>query len=260
MLRIATLNICHGGGQRIPRIVEAIASLSPDTVVVTEYRNNVAGENLRSALKAGGWGHQVVTPTPERVNGILVAGRDRVLLRSAPVSETAWAHDRHLVIQTESCVVVAVYLPPGPTKIPSWERLLITAQALVTEPVVLIGDFNTGKHYLDEEGATFIAPGYLDRLEAVGYRDSWRALNTNVREYTWFSPAGNGFRLDYAFLSPVLAPVLSHAQHVDATRIAGVTDHSALVVDLQAHVARPVDAAESLERVAPAFSAGDLSR
>jgi exonuclease III len=104
---------------------------------------------------------------------------------------------------------------------------------LAAGPTILIGDFNTGKRYIDEDGATFIGSEYMDQLGVLGYLDSWRTLNPESREYTWFSSAQNGFRLDYAFLSHALVPQLSYAKHVDAPRLNGVTDHSALLVDLQ---------------------------
>lgn len=244
MLRILTLNIRHGGGRRVGSIAEVVKSLSPDTVVLTEYRNSALGDALRSALRLEGWKHQVASPTGERVNGVLVAARYQLSLGHTVVSAAAWERDRSLVVRSEPCIVVAVYFPPEPKKIRSWERLLVTARALAQEPVLLIGDFNTGKHYLDEAGATFIGPEYLERLEGIGYVDAWRALNPTGREYTWFSSAGNGFRLDYAFLSPALAPTLLDARHIAWPRLLGITDHSALIVELQLPAANRCTALE----------------
>ena len=70
-------------------------------------------------------------------------------------------------------------------------------------------------------------------MSAMGWVDAWRTLHPDDREYTWYSrPRNNGFRLDHAFLSPELAPSLQSARHVHSTRAEGVTDHSAIVVDL----------------------------
>jgi exonuclease III len=102
----------------------------------------------------------------------------------------------------------------------------------------MIGDFNTGKHYIDEEGATFLGPEYIDRLEELGYSDAWRVTHQATRDYTWFSSAGNGFRLDYAFLSPALTPRLARAEHIHKTRLEAVTDHSALLVEIGEYTAQ----------------------
>jgi len=93
-------------------------------------------------------------------------------------------------------------------------------------------DFNTGKHRVDEDGATFFSADCIDALEGAGWVDPWRSRNLLAREFTWFSHAGNGFRLDHACASPALAPCVSSAWHDQTPREAGVSDHAALVVDL----------------------------
>ena len=98
---------------------------------------------------------------------------------------------------------------------------------------VLMGDFNTGLHFEDETGATFVAPDGMLRLREAGYIDAWRTLHPKRREFTWFSPqAGNGFRLDYVFLGAALAKRLVAARHVQGVRTRRVSDHAALVVEV----------------------------
>jgi exodeoxyribonuclease III len=227
-----TLNIRHGGGKRIGPIVQAIAAYSPDIVIITEYRNGRVGENLRSSLSVAGWEHQIAAPTPERKNSVLIVAKQPIEIDDQQIFNEDWQRDRHIVVNGGGYTIVAVYLPPGPKKLPSWELLLNTAATLATEPTLIIGDFNTGKHYIDEDGATFIGPENIDRLEKLNYIDAWRHLHPTARDYTWFSPAGNGFRLDFAFLSPSLATKLTSARHIHETRIDTITDHSGLVVEI----------------------------
>lgn len=227
-----TLNIRHGGGKRIGPIVRAISAYSADIVVITEYRNGKVGENLRTSLATAGWEHQIAAPTPERENSVLIVAKEPLIIDNRPLFNENWQRDRHIVVHGYGYTIVAVYLPPGQKKLPSWERLLNTAAALGTEPTLIIGDFNTGKHFIDEDGATFIGPENIDRLEELGYIDAWRHLHPAAREYTWFSSAGNGFRLDFAFLSPSLSDRLARAVHIHETRIDGITDHSGLVIEM----------------------------
>lgn len=227
-----TLNILQGGGKRINSIVQAISAYSPDMVVFTEYRTGRVGDNLRSALAVAGWKHQIAAPTALRENSVLMAAKQPLTIDDRPLFNKNWQEDRHIVVRGYGYTIVAVYFPPGPKKLPAWERLLTTAASLATTPTLIIGDFNTGKHYLDKEGAKFIGPENIERLESLGYIDAWRRLHPTGREYTWFSPAGNGFRLDFAFLSPSLAPRLSAAKHIHETRLDNITDHSALVIEI----------------------------
>jgi exonuclease III len=101
----------------------------------------------------------------------------------------------------------------------------------VDRNTLLVGDFNTGRHYLDEKGATYVSADYMDRIEAAGFQDLWRGRNPERREFSWFSQAGNGFRLDHAFASPSLAERLIHVGYSHGERESGVSDHSALVAE-----------------------------
>lgn len=108
-------------------------------------------------------------------------------------------------------------------------------------PALLIGDTNSGRPVLDEENAVF-GPRYaewFDRIERTGWRDAFRHLHGERREYTWYSPnGGNGFRLDEAFVNRALLPRLISVRHewgrhpADARRDA-LSDHAALIVDFE---------------------------
>ena len=59
-----------------------------------------------------------------------------------------------------------------------------------------------------------------------------RHLHPHDREFTWYSHAGSGFRIDHAYLSPALLARLAAARYSHAERELRVSDHSVLVVDL----------------------------
>lgn len=45
-VRLLVWNIRHGGGERIPRILDTLDRHQPDVVVLTEYRINRRGEAI----------------------------------------------------------------------------------------------------------------------------------------------------------------------------------------------------------------------
>ena len=140
-----------------------------------------------------------------------------------------------LEVDVAGLTLGAVYFPLGKPKVAFWrDEFLPYAASRIERPCVLIGDWNSGRHYLDEAGATLYGAAEFEAMTGAGWTDAWRSLRPDAREYTWYSNYGNGFRLDHAFLSPSLAPRLVSSTYRHETRAHGVTDHSALVVELAA--------------------------
>jgi hypothetical protein len=47
-MRIVTINLRHGGGQRIDQIIELLISFHSDVLVLTEFRNNKNGDKIQT--------------------------------------------------------------------------------------------------------------------------------------------------------------------------------------------------------------------
>jgi exonuclease III len=78
--------------------------------------------------------------------------------------------------------------------------------------------------------------GVVPRLRELGYQDAFRSLHGYARpepSWTWQRIAGHGggWRLDHLFASEELRPVAARYHH--AWRDNGLSDHSALEVDLR---------------------------
>lgn len=225
--RLATLNIRHGGTTFIDDVTARLLGYDADILVVTEFRANAAGEKLLAALDTAGYdtSHPDVGRT---VNTVLIAARGGI--------ERSWAfsdalNPRHLwCAEIDGAYVCGVYMPQGATKLPYWEALIRDAGPVGID--LLIGDFNTGNNGLDKDprGAKFVGAEMPGRLIGRGYTDIWRSLHPKERQYSWFSrPANNGFRLDYVYASADLAQRIKYCEFDHAPRLAGETDHSALV-------------------------------
>jgi exonuclease III len=124
-------------------------------------------------------------------------------------------------------------LPNLVRKVPYWEALIAMLRARPAEAALAIGDFNTCRPYLDEAGAIDATAHFLDKIEAAGFCDLWRRRNPEGREYSWYSTRGNGFRIDHAFLSAPLAERAGPIRYSHDERMAGLSDHSPLIVDLE---------------------------
>lgn len=114
-----------------------------------------------------------------------------------------------------------------------FDFLLKLPERYLAEDSVLMGDLNTGRHYEDEAGATFVSAHQFDALLEQGWIDAWRTRNPEAREFTWFSRGyNNGFRLDHALVSPSLDQKIKDVCYSHTEREEGVTDHSLMVMDL----------------------------
>lgn len=257
-MRLLTWNLRHGGGPRnMPAIALSILDHRPDAVILTEYRRTTGGQ-IGAVLADHGLSRQVCTDPPPGRNGILIAARAAAHIPARPsrpadaqaplfhaaAPPTTWARTRHaratrhriteLDLPDLELSIAAVHIPPDgdPTRESVFQSAVQTASERRDRPFVLMGDFNAGRHHLDEEGATFSCTRLLGTLAALGYADAWRTLNPAGREFTWFSHEGSGFRIDHCFLSPPLAGRLSACRHSHKERQSGLSDHSMLLVDL----------------------------
>ena len=108
-------------------------------------------------------------------------------------------------------------------------------------PLLLLGDTNSGRRRIDEETPVFgpKEEAWLDALEHLGWLDAFRLARGRARAYTWYSPnRGNGFRLDQAFVNHALRPRLRDVRYdwgrPAGSRLNGLSDHAALLLDLRA--------------------------
>jgi len=128
--------------------------------------------------------------------------------------------------------------PEGAAKTRFWDALLAAAEARISEPLLFVGDFNTGMPLVDEAGSTFVCAEHFARLAALGWIDVWRHFHGGATEYTWYSqPKGgapaNGFRLDHAFATPSLLPRITACRYSHAEREQKVSDHSPMILEIK---------------------------
>ena len=229
-MRIVTWNAQHGGGARASDFAEQLVSLSPDVAVITEYRNGPTGAKIKDVLERAGLSHFSSVSTPAKLNTVLLCSRDRFEERSLDslgdeAHRCSWARIQGLNI-------LGFYFPQNKEKARIFDAICALDPGVLDEQSLLIGDFNTGRHFLDERKKTFHCAEYFDRLKDIGWVDTWRTRNEEAREFSWFSNAGNGFRLDHAFASLEFNARIESVGYNHIVREAGLSDHSAMIVDV----------------------------
>ncbi len=228
-LRLVAWNILHGGGpSRIPEIALALRNLTPDIVVLSEFRDARGGQ-LRVTLADAGLEHQAATPpAPGSLNSVFPAARHLIRILPSPPD----LGRRFIHAHVGGIDVCGVHVPDDANltaKSRFWQALLNIARGATDRPLAILGDFNTGRR--GQDGVRFACEALLGNLLSLGFVDAWRVSHPIGREDTWVSPLGKG-RIDTTYLSPALADTLVSCEYDHRVREAGFSDHSAVIVDL----------------------------
>jgi hypothetical protein len=164
-IRIVTLNIRHGGGKRIARLADWIASKSPNVVVLPEWRNDASGQRFREILTDSGLTTIAAVRGQSTRNSVLLAALD--FTESWEVTPaTSTAGDLILIEVAKRIRILGCYFPQRQAKAPFFQQCIEVASKNRHLPFVLIGDINTGSDLdIEGAGAPFIAPIFL-RLSA----------------------------------------------------------------------------------------------
>jgi exonuclease III len=241
-VRLLAWNIRQGGGSRLVGIMAAIARHDADVLILSEYRGGESAHRLRTALLASGYRYITKLTPPPQCTGVLIAARRRFLERGpvCPNVDEPW---RLVDVDLGVLRLTGVYMPNLQKKVPYWQTLVDRFTARAAGDALAIGDFNTCRAYVDEPGAIDATAHFMDALGAIGFRDLWRHRYPDRREFSWYSHRGNGFRIDHAFLSPGLAARAGAVRYSHEERLAGLSDHSLLLLDLPRRGAQPSRAA-----------------
>jgi exodeoxyribonuclease-3 len=228
---IVALNIRSGGGTRAGRLCGYLDSLDPDTVLLSEWRNNVSGVAFVNWAEDRGMSHAALTDGCT-ANGVFLASLDPFATESAsPIGRAAGCL---MLARFQRTMLLVCYFPQLTAKAAFFDRCLELAREHQAAPFVLVGDLNTGNQLADRcEGAgKYYCAEHFDRLVSMaGLSDLWRHTNGASREWTWHSTKGNGFRIDHALGNGAFvasaAPICTYDHRARET---GLTDHSAVVV------------------------------
>ena len=192
-------------------------------------RANPTGDALAERMQLSGYTAFRSNAANHRQNGVVVFSRFPAELVAMNPGDAD--QNRIVACRVGSLTIAGVYFALNHQKASLFDYLL-AKPAELGDDFLVVGDFNTGRHRVDEVGATFFCEDRFTALPAAGFHDLWRQSNGDeAREFSWASHRGGNFRLDHAFGSRTVAARLIDCRYDHSTR-PGLTDHSALVVNL----------------------------
>lgn len=138
--------------------------------------------------------------------------------------------------------VVGLYVPSrdrSDEKILRKKRFVDNIEKFITEfgnvPRVIMGDLNILDRNHIPHYSTFFEWEYsfYDKIVHEGYIDAYRYCNQGKQEYSWVGRTNDGYRYDYGFVSADLKESILECKYIHDTRKRGLTDHSAIVMELE---------------------------
>ena len=254
-VRIVSWNVA-GRLKRQPEQAEVVLSLAPDVVALQEVTVNSL-PLWREALEAAGFEWAVSPlddgppPKPRRL-AVMTAGRgpvQRLALAGLPWPERA------LSVEVDGIEVLNVHSPiapsPGLAKVLTHEALYAYAKER-PGPIALVGDLNTPRR-THEDGTVMsfaytssgkLRPERGERWDAaesalvytLRAEHGWEDAFLDDPQRTWtFKDDRGGWRLDHLLHKGLAVTARAYAHD---WRRSGLSDHSAVVADLDAPLSR----------------------
>ena len=229
MLKILSWNIQQGGGSRTTKIISAISTERPEIFALSEFRNNGNGQLLRNNFLKLGYTHQISSHTDKETNCVLICSKLPFNGFHFPDSDPTYAHGV-LKAEFDAFSIYGVYLPHKKKHV--LFNFLLKEIEISTKPCIIIGDYNSGINGVDQVGKSFKYSDFFPKAHKLDYIDAFRSKHGQVKEYSWYSHGGNGYRYDHSYIHKDLKPILTDCYYLHNYREEKYADHSPMVVEL----------------------------
>ena len=231
-MKIVSWNIRQGGGRRLTDICDVLIRWKPDIVALQEVRRSSITQ-LTERLTAIGLRYSFFPETASaNENGLFLASREPLDAGEFLPERTGLCHI--LEAQTMGLTLLPIHFPQKAAQIPLFEALLTDTTSILEYKCLLIGDLNCGLPFIDSTHKTFVNAKYFQAMKDAGWIDLYRQQHgEEAREFTWVSPqTQRGFRYDHALAGLAVANSISSIYYDHAVRENGLSDHSAIVLEL----------------------------
>lgn len=194
-------------------MAEALVSLSPDVMVLTEYVPGKLHEKFTADLRSRGfvWTLSPASPAIRRQNQVLIASRTPITpgeIQAPLISPAFPSNVLHVCIPGMGFEVLGLRVPmPLNPEIRNkyWNWIYETAQQLRDCPAIILGDLNNDTGAKGPEGGV-----RFNQLKAGG----WYRAPASGKSY-WSKDGSVESRLDHALFSP----------HFEVSRAEYISEH-----------------------------------
>lgn len=227
-MKFVAWNIRQGGGTRVVQITDHLLEQNGEVLILSEFRNNNAGHFIRAKLLTEGFTYQYQSSVDPKKNGVLIASK---------IACNFFMFQQQIKDFPEAIICAeyahfklwGLYLPHKKkhTLFP-----FLLEQIKLGGAHILMGDFNTGINYVDQKGSSFWYSEYLGKLKDLNLADAFRYHAGGVKEFSWVSHQGNGYRYDHCWLSDQLLEQSGDCAFDHLARESGLSDHSLMYLKL----------------------------
>lgn len=243
-LRFLTLNISGPSVSRAERLLDYLAGLDADAMVLTETRATPGTAYLLDAYRSAGYHVLAPARLDPAERGVAIIHRLPVARLRPPVSIDL-AH-RLLVTRLDldpPITLVGVYVPSRDASQEKIRRKQVFLQQMLTylravsdQTVVVLGDFNIVSRCHEPRYSAFRSWEYdaFSEVDGCGLVDAFAAVHPGMHAYSWFGRTGDGYRYDYAFLGGPLVSRIRDCRYIDETRALRLSDHAGLLLTVAA--------------------------
>lgn len=260
-LKILAVNIGNPSRQRAELQLDWLAQRPEDVIVLTETCASQGSDLLADRIAGAGWDVRFPRP-PQGERGVLIASRARLDPREKDLLDYLPARAETATIAGGVAEIIGVYVPSrdaSASKI-GRKRMFIAALARGirdrdVERGVLIGDLNVLEpdhrpHYPWFQDWEYDL--YSD-LIAMGWVDAYRLVQPSAMEHSWVGHDDDGYRYDHIFVTADLAHRVAQCSYLHETRELKLTDHSAMIVEIEVSGVERLEVDPSLSGEPPAL-------
>jgi exodeoxyribonuclease III len=237
-LGVLTLNVASPSVARAERQLAWLAERKEQVLVLTELSSGAGSHLLIDRFAAAGW--EVRGGGLEGLDrGVAIASRLRLAPRAGDI--LSFLPSRAESVALGHLDVVGVYVPSRDDSLEKVERKRNFCTALSTflterapRAAIVIGDLNILEPTHRPRYGIFHDWEYrfYEDFRMHGFVDAYRLKHPEEVEYSWVDYRDRGYRFDHVFVSEPLAELVQRCAYVHDTRETDLSDHSALLVEL----------------------------
>ena len=252
-IKILILNIGNPSIERAKKQVEWLQNREEDLFFLTETKNskgcnyiaNHFSSNQNTMSFADFKTHVSFPKSITGDYGVMCISKHQIKASHSPFAPNDQYYCRYLendiIINQNKLKTVCLYVPSRDRsnekiihKRNFLEKSLINIGKNDNVPTIICGDFNILERNHIPHYSVFKEWEYdfYDKLIDTGFIDVYKYCYPEKHEYSWVGRTGDGYRYDYCFISYFLSNRIIDCKFIHETRHDKLTDHSALMVEI----------------------------